>query len=71
VPSYGSEGMLRSRSQRRLLGRAWFGVRALRVHQDGGLCASAILQDGPWIVTDAIDARTLTNPLVAGSFTGR
>lgn len=40
-----------------------------QIERDSGLCASAILHDGPWIVTDAaIDPRTLTNPLVAGSF---
>lgn len=38
------------------------------VGRDPGLCASAILQDCPWIVNDAAaDPRTLTNPLVAGS----
>ena len=32
-----------------------------------GLCASCILQEGPWVVTDARkDPRTLANPLVAG-----
>jgi sigma-B regulation protein RsbU (phosphoserine phosphatase) len=34
-----------------------------------GLCASAILQYEPWVVSDAAtDLRTLTNPLVAGDF---
>jgi sigma-B regulation protein RsbU (phosphoserine phosphatase) len=39
------------------------------VHETGrdpGLCASAILQNEPWVVTDAgRDPRTLANPLVA------
>lgn len=54
--------------------RIWFkshhglpGVK--QIGRDPGLCASAILQDGPWVVTDAAtDPRTLTNPLVAGNF---
>ena len=34
-----------------------------------GLCASAILQNEPWIVENAaVDPRTLANPLVAGDF---
>jgi sigma-B regulation protein RsbU (phosphoserine phosphatase) len=51
--------------------RIWFkshhGLEADQVDRDAGLCASAILQDGPWLVTDATsDPRTLANPLVAG-----
>jgi phosphoserine phosphatase RsbU/P len=51
--------------------RIWFksahGLDVAEVGRDAGLCASAILQDGPWIVEDAaIDPRTLANPLVAG-----
>jgi sigma-B regulation protein RsbU (phosphoserine phosphatase) len=51
--------------------RIWFkshqGVDVAEIGRDPGLCASAILQDGPWIVEDAaIDPRTLANPLVAG-----
>jgi sigma-B regulation protein RsbU (phosphoserine phosphatase) len=39
------------------------------IGRDSGLCASAILAESPWIVTDAqCDPRTLANPLVAGSF---
>ena len=53
--------------------RIWFkshhGTEATQIGRDPGLCASAILQDGPWIVEDAAtDPRTLTNPLVAGDF---
>ncbi|MCX6498584.1 MAG: GAF domain-containing serine/threonine-protein kinase [Arthrobacter sp.] len=53
--------------------RIWFkahhGTDVTQIGRDPGLCASAILQDGPWIVEDAArDARTLLNPLVAGEF---
>ncbi|HEY6933599.1 MAG TPA: GAF domain-containing SpoIIE family protein phosphatase [Marmoricola sp.] len=53
--------------------RIWFkshhGLDVDEIGRDPGLCASAILQDGPWLVTDAAcDPRTLTNPLVAGEF---
>jgi sigma-B regulation protein RsbU (phosphoserine phosphatase) len=53
--------------------RIWFkshhGVEVQEIGRDPGLCASAILQDGPWVVEDAaIDPRTLANPLVAGDF---
>lgn len=49
----------------------WFqahpGLDVDHVGPDGGLCASAVFQDDPWIVNDAsIDPRTLANPLVAG-----
>ena len=38
------------------------------VGRDLGLCASAVLGDGPYVVEDAIvDPRTLADPLVAGS----
>lgn len=52
--------------------RIWFkshyGIAIDEIPRDPGLCASAILQYEPWIVTDAqVDPRTLTNPLVAGS----
>ena len=51
--------------------RIWFkshhGTDVTQVERDPGLCASAILQDKPWIVENAaIDPRALTNPLVAG-----
>lgn len=49
--------------------RIWFkshhGLEADQTDREPGLCASAILQDDPWLVNDArVD--TLTNPLVAG-----
>ena len=51
--------------------RIWFtshhGVDVTQVDREPGLCASAILQDEPWIIEDArMDSRTLANPLVAG-----
>lgn len=43
------------------------GLDLAEVGVEPGLCASAVLQDGPWVVEDAsIDPRTLANPLVAG-----
>jgi class 3 adenylate cyclase len=53
--------------------RIWFkshyGVDVDQIDREPGLCASAILEDTPWLVTDAkLDPRTLTNPLVAGEF---
>ncbi len=53
--------------------RIWFkskvGLDAPEIGRSPGLCASAILQDEPWIVADARkDPRTLANPLVAGDF---
>jgi sigma-B regulation protein RsbU (phosphoserine phosphatase) len=51
--------------------RIWFkshhGVDVEQIGRDPGLCASAILGDGPWVVENAeTDLRTVTNPLVAG-----
>jgi sigma-B regulation protein RsbU (phosphoserine phosphatase) len=51
--------------------RIWFksrhGTEATQIGRDPGLCASAIMHDAPYVVTDAItDPRTLANPLVAG-----
>jgi signal transduction histidine kinase len=48
----------------------WFkshhGIDAEQTDRAPGLCASAILQDAPWVVTDArADRRTLSNPLCA------
>jgi serine/threonine protein kinase len=53
--------------------RIWFkshyGTDVEQLERDPGLCASAILQDDPWIIEDApVDPRALTNPLVAGEF---
>jgi eukaryotic-like serine/threonine-protein kinase len=52
--------------------RIWFksrqGIEMEQVDRDLGLCASCILQNRPWIVSDArTDVRTLANPLVAGA----
>ena len=51
--------------------RIWFkahhGVDVPEIGRDPGLCASAILGDGAWVVENAAaDPRTLANPLVAG-----
>lgn len=53
--------------------RIWFkskyGLDVSQIDRAPGLCASAILHDEPWIVSDARhDPRTLANPLVASSF---
>ncbi len=53
--------------------RIWFkahhGLDVGQIDRDEGLCASAIRQNEPWLVTDAqTDPRTLANPLVAGEF---
>ena len=53
--------------------RIWFkshhGIEGSEVPRSPGLCASAILGNQPWVVTDAkFDPRTLINPLVAGDF---
>jgi sigma-B regulation protein RsbU (phosphoserine phosphatase) len=51
--------------------RIWFkshhGLDVAQIDREPGLCASAVLQDRPWLVTDASqDPRTMANPLVAG-----
>jgi sigma-B regulation protein RsbU (phosphoserine phosphatase) len=51
--------------------RIWFkaatGLPAGQIPRDPGLCASAILTDAPYLVTDAaVDPRILNNPLVRG-----
>lgn len=52
--------------------RVWFAaVQGLdgvtEIGTEPGLCASAVLQDGPYVVNDAaIDPRTLDHPLVRG-----
>jgi GAF domain-containing protein len=53
--------------------RIWFkshyGLDVPQTDRAPGLCASAILQNEPWLLTDArVDVRALTNPLVAGEF---
>ena len=53
--------------------RIWFkshhGLETEQLDRDPGLCASAILHEGAWIVPDAaIDVRAMANPLVAGEF---
>ena len=53
--------------------RIWFkahhGLDLTQIDRSPGLCASAILGDRPYVVTDAaIDPRTRANPLVAGDF---
>jgi two-component sensor histidine kinase len=53
--------------------RIWFkshhGLNVQQIGRDPGLCASAILQVEPWVLTDArADPRSLANPLVAGEF---
>lgn len=53
--------------------RIWFksryGLDLPQVPRDPGLCASAIFESTPWIVTDAaLDPRTRVHPLVTGEF---
>jgi len=53
--------------------RIWFksryGVDVQQIERADGLCASSILMDGFYSIEDArLDPRTLSNPLVAGSF---
>ena len=53
--------------------RIWFkshhGLEFTEIPRSPGLCASAILDSKPWVLTDAsVDPRSLTNPLVAGEF---
>ena len=51
--------------------RIWFkshhGLDVEQIDRVPGLCASAICQAEPWVVTNAqVDVRTIDNPLVAG-----
>ena len=51
--------------------RIWFksrhGLDVEQIDRDLGLCASCVLQENPWLVSDArADVRALANPLVAG-----
>ncbi|MDY7529344.1 MULTISPECIES: protein kinase domain-containing protein [unclassified Cryobacterium] len=53
--------------------RIWFkshaGLDLEQISRDPGLCASAIMQDRPWVIEDArTDVRALANPLVSGGF---
>ena len=53
--------------------RIWFkshhGLEVDEIPRGPGLCASAILHEDPWVLTDAkADPRSLANPLVAGDF---
>ena len=53
--------------------RIWFkshhGLDATEIPRGPGLCASAILENKPWVLSDAkYDPRSLANPLVAGEF---
>ncbi len=53
--------------------RIWFkshhGLEVDQIDRAPGLCSSAILHDGPWVINDAPhDPRALANPLVAGEF---
>lgn len=54
--------------------RIWFKSRfglegVEQIGRDPGLCASAIMQDEPYVVEEARkDARSLANPLVSGRF---
>ena len=53
--------------------RIWFkshhGLEVSQIDREPGLCASAILQQGAWVIEDAAtDPRTLANSLVAGDF---
>lgn len=50
--------------------RIWFkshhGLDVEQIDRDPGLCASAILDDQPWVIEDArADVRAMANPLVA------
>jgi GAF domain-containing protein len=52
--------------------RIWFksryGLDVDQIDREPGLCASAIWQGEPWVVSDAaVDPGTLVNPLVTGS----
>lgn len=53
--------------------RIWFksrhGIDVDQIDREPGLCASAIVHDDEWVLTDASkDVRSLANPLVAGDF---
>ena len=47
--------------------KSHFGLDVEQIDREAGLCASAICQHEPWLVTNAeVDVRTIDNPLVAG-----
>ncbi|HWL73168.1 MAG TPA: histidine kinase dimerization/phosphoacceptor domain -containing protein, partial [Burkholderiaceae bacterium] len=53
--------------------RIWFkshhGLQVEQIDREPGLCASAILGNEPYLLSDAsVDPRSLANPLVAGDF---
>jgi len=53
--------------------RIWFkshyGLELEEIERENGLCASAVYNGTPWIIEDArVDARALSNSLVAGEF---
>lgn len=53
--------------------RIWFkshhGLPVQQIDREPGLCASAILGDGAYVLNDALtDPRSMANPLVAGEF---
>ena len=53
--------------------RIWFksrhGIDVEQIDREPGLCASAIVHEDAWVLTDAsTDVRSLANPLVAGEF---
>jgi two-component sensor histidine kinase len=53
--------------------RIWFkshhGLDVKQIGRDPGLCASAILEEMPYVLANAaVDPRSLANPLVAGDF---
>lgn|GEM_PF-2877404 len=53
--------------------KVWFksrhGFTVAEIDRQAGFCASAIMSNEPWIVTDALhDARTVSHPLVAAPY---
>jgi signal transduction histidine kinase len=53
----------------RICFKSHYGLEDAEIEREPGLCASGILFNTPWIVTDARrDPRVLANPLVAGKF---
>lgn len=53
--------------QERIWLEARHGVEAKFAPLEPGLCASCVLQDGPWVISDAaLDCRTKANSLVSG-----